>query len=65
MLTDKRNVTKNQSCFIQAVISSNNDEINQQNILAVSCFEGVSNCVQRYHRPGINQGRNLTSGCHV
>ena len=32
IMTDKRNATtKNQSCFIQAVISSNYVEINQQN----------------------------------
>ena len=56
VLTDKRNATtKNQSCFIQAVISSNYVEINQQKILAVSCFEGISNCVQQYHQPGVNQ----------
>ena len=62
ILTDKRNATtKNQSCFIQAVISSNYVEINQQKLLAVSCFERLSNCVQRYHQPGVNQGRNLTS----
>ena len=44
MLSDKRNATaKTQSCFIQAVISSNYVEINQQNVFAVSCFEGLSN----------------------
>ena len=62
ILTDKRNATtKKQSCFIQAVISSNYVEIKQQKLLAVSCFEGISNCVQRYHQPGENQGRNLMS----
>ena len=62
ILTDKRNATtKNQSSFIQAVISSNYVEINPQKLLAVSCFESISNCVQWYHQPGFNQGRNLTS----
>ena len=43
ILTDKRNaITKNQSCFIQAVISGNYVEINQQKLLAVPCFEGIS-----------------------
>ena len=61
ILSDKRNATaKNQSCFIQTVISSNYVEINQQ-IFAVSCFEGLSNFVQRNHQTGENQGRNLTS----
>ena len=62
ILSDKRNATaKNQSCFIQAVISSNYVEINQQIFFAVSCFEGLSNFVQRYHQTGENEGRNLTS----
>ena len=62
ILSDKRNATaKNQSCCIQAVISSNYVEINQQIVFAVSCFEGLSNFVQRYHQTGENQGRNLTS----
>ena len=62
ILTDKRNATtKNQSCFIQAVISSNYVEITQQKLLAVPCFEGLSNVVQRYRQTGANQGRNLTS----
>ena len=62
ILSDNRNATaKNQSCFIQAVISSNYVKINQQNFFAVSCFEGLSNFVQRYHQTGENQGRNLTS----
>ena len=60
--TDKRNATaRNHSCFIQAVNSSNYFEINQQNFSAVSCFEGLSNFVQRYSQTGENQGRNLTS----
>ena len=41
--------------FIQAVISSNYVEISQQKLLAVSCFEWVSNLVQRYHQTGVNQ----------
>ena len=41
---------QNQSCFIQAVISSNYIKINQQQLLAVSCFEGITNFVQRYHQ---------------
>ena len=45
----KKRYNQNQSCFIQAVISSNGVEIYQQNILAVLCFEGISNFVQRYH----------------
>ena len=57
----KRYSKKNQSCFIQAVISSNYVEIIQQNLFAVSCFEGLSNFVQRYRQTGENQGRNLTS----
>ena len=58
ILTDKRNAaTKNQSCFIQAVISSNYVEINQQKILAVPCFEGISNFEKRYHQTGVNEGR--------
>ena len=52
---------QNQFCFIQAVISSYYVEINQHKLLAVSCFEGISNFVQRYHQTGVNQGRNLTS----
>ena len=61
ILTDKRNATtKNQSCFIQAVILSNYVEINQQKILAEWCFEGISNFVQRYRQTGVNQGHNLT-----
>ena len=57
----KRRYSKTQSCFIQAVISSSYVEINQQIIFAVSCFEGISNFVQRYHQTDENQGRNLTS----
>ena len=38
-LTKETLQQKNQSCFIQAVISSSYVEINQQNVLAVSCFE--------------------------
>ena len=53
--------SKNQSCFIQAVISSIYVEVNQQNVFAVSCFERISNFVQRYHQTGESQGRNLTS----
>ena len=61
ILSDKRNATaKNQSCFIQAVISSYYVEINQ-NYFAVLCFEGISHFVQGYHQTGENQGRNLTS----
>ena len=45
ILTDKRNATQNQSCCIQAVISSKYVEINQQKMLTVSCFEGISNFV--------------------
>ena len=60
--TDKRNATtKIKSCFIQAVLSSNYVEINQQKLLSVSCFEGISNFVQRYRQNGVNKGRNLTS----
>ena len=48
ILTDKRNATtKIRRCFIQAVISSNYVEINQQKLLAVSCFEGILKFVQR------------------
>ena len=36
----KKRYNRNQSCFIQAVISSNYVEINKQKLLAVSCFEG-------------------------
>ena len=62
ILSEKRTrYSKNQSCFIQAVMSRNYVEINQQNVFAVSCFEGISNVVQRYHQTGENQGRNLTS----
>ena len=62
MLSDKRNATaKNQRCFIQAVISSNYVEINLQYFFAVSCFEELSNFLQRYHQTGENQGQNLTS----
>ena len=62
MLTDKRNATtKKQSCFVQAVISSNYVESNQQKLLAVSCFKEISNFVKRCHQTGVNQGRNLTS----
>ena len=43
----KKRQSKNQSCFIQAVISSNYVEINQHFFFAVSCFEGTSNFVQR------------------
>ena len=62
ILSDKRNATaKYQSCFIQAVISSNYVEINQQCFFAVSCFEGISTFMQWYHQTGENQARNLTS----
>ena len=62
ILSDKRNATaKDHSCFIQAAISSNYVEINQQFFFAVSCFEELSNFVQRYHQTGENQGRKLTS----
>ena len=60
-LTKETLQQKNQSCFIQAVISSNYVEINKQIFFAVSCFEGLSNFVQRYYQTGENQGRNLTS----
>ena len=61
-LSDKRNAAaKIKVFFIQAVISSIYVEINQQNVFAVSCFEGISNFVQRYHQTGENQGRKLTS----
>ena len=47
ILTDKKKrYNQNQSCFIQAVISSNYVEINQQKLLAVSCVEGISNFVR-------------------
>ena len=36
-------------------------ELMKQTLLAVSCFEGISNFMQRYHQTGINRGRNLTS----
>ena len=57
----KKRYNRNQSCFIQAVISSNHVEINQQKSLVVSCCEGISNFLQRYHLTGVYQGRNLTS----
>ena len=38
----KKRYNQNQSCFIQAVISSNYVEINQQKLLAVTCFEAIS-----------------------
>ena len=57
----KKRYNQNQSCFIQAVISSNHVEIDPQKLLAVSCFEGISNFMQRYHQIGVNQGRKLTS----
>ena len=57
----KTRYNQNQSCFIQAVISSNYVAINETKILAVSCFEGISNFVQRYPQTGVNQGLNLTS----
>ena len=63
-LTKEMLQQKNQSCFVQAVqavISSYYVEINQQNIFAVSCFEGLSNFMKRYHQTGENQDRNLTS----
>ena len=57
ILTYKRNATtKILSCFIQAVILSNYVEINQQKLLAMSCFEGISNFVQWYIQTGVNQG---------
>ena len=56
----KKRYNHNQSCFIRAVIAIKYVKINQQNLLAVSCFEGISNFVQRYHQTGVNQGRNLT-----
>ena len=42
MYTDwqKKRYNQNQSCFIEAVILSNYVEINQQKLLAVSCFKG-------------------------
>ena len=52
---------QNQSCFIHAVISTTYVEINQQNLLAVSCVERISNFVQLYHQTGVHQGLNLTS----
>ena len=55
----KKRYNQYQSCFIQAVISSNYAEINQQKLLALSCFEGISNFVQRYHQTGMNQGQNF------
>ena len=33
----------------------------KQKLLAVSCFEGISNFVQQYHQTGVNQSRNVTS----
>ena len=42
-------------------MSGNCDEINQQKLLGVSCYEGISNFVQRNHQTGVNQGQNLTS----
>ena len=30
-------------------------------LLAVLCFEGISNFVQRNHQTGVNEGRNLTT----
>ena len=36
ILTDKRDATEDQSCFIQAVISSNYVKINQQNYLQLN-----------------------------
>ena len=39
----KKRYNQNQSCFIQAVISSNDVEINQQKLHAVSCVEEISN----------------------
>ena len=56
----KKRYNKSQSCFIQAVISSNYVEINPQKLLVVSGFERISNCVQRYYQPGLNQGRKMT-----
>ena len=61
ILTAKETLQPKSKLFIQAVISSNYVEINQQKLLLVSCFEGISNFVQRYHQTGVNQGRNLTS----
>ena len=50
ILTDKRNATTKSKLFY----SSSNFElvywIHQQKLLAVSCFEGISNFVQQYHQ---------------
>ena len=61
MYTDwqKKRYNQNQSCFIPAVISTIYVETNQQKLLAVSCFEGIPNFVQRYHQTSVNQGRNF------
>ena len=53
-LTKETLQKKNQSCFIQAVISSIYVEINQQKLLAVPCLEGISNFVKQYHQTGVN-----------
>ena len=45
----KKRYNQNQSCLIQAVISSN-VEIYHKKLRAVSCFEENSNFVQRYHQ---------------
>ena len=57
ILTDKRNATTK----IKVILFRHYVEINQQNLLKVSCVEGISTFVQRYHQTGVNQGRNLTS----
>ena len=36
-------------------------ELMKQKILAVSCFEGISNFMQWYNQTRVNHGRNLTS----
>ena len=49
ILTDKRNATTKKQKK-KKTISSNYVEINQHKLLAVLCFEGISNFVQRYHQ---------------
>ena len=61
MFTDwqKKRYNQNQSCFIQAVISSNCVEINQQKLPADLCLEGISNFVQWHHQISVNKGWNF------
>ena len=62
ILTDKRNATiKIKLDLFKPWFPVIMLELMKQKLLAVSCFEGISNFMQRYHQTGINHGRNLPS----